>query len=142
MSRQSSLTKLIFLSVLIAVGFLNIVLSCALFNNWIPILVVIIFLIAPIPNALAQCISTSYDSNFLGDYDDDGSVESPFVEFCHFLTGCLVMSGTLLPLILFHCHLINGRSFALSLSGGFIIYLSIVLFSVGFKEDDSDGYDF
>ncbi|QPG75524.1 hypothetical protein FOA43_002879 [Brettanomyces nanus] len=142
MSRRSSLTKLIFLSILIAVGFLNIVLSCALYDNWLPLTVVAIFLAAPIPNSLAQCVSTSYDSNFLGDYDDDGSMGNPVVDFCHFLTGFLVLGGTFLPLVLYHCHLIKIGSLALSLTGGFIIYISIALFTMGFKDDDNDGYDF
>lgn len=140
MSRQSSLGKLIFLSLLIAVGFLNLVLSCALYNNWLPVLVVVMFLIAPFPNMMAKCASRSYNSNFLGDYDDGDSFESPFVEFCHFLTGFLVVGGTCLPIVFYHCHLINGYSFSLSLTGGFVIYLSIVLFSLGFKENESDDY--
>ncbi len=142
MTRKSSLIKLIFLSVLIAVGFLNIVLSCALFNNWLPILVVVIFLIAPLPNSIARCATSSYDSNFLGDFDDDGEIDNPVVQFCHFLTGLLVVSGTCLPLALYHCNLITGHSFSLSLTGGFLIYLSIVLFSVGFKDEENDDYDF
>lgn len=141
MSRQSSLSRLIFLSVLIALGVLNIVLSCALFNNWLPILVLIVFLIAPLPNALAQYATSTYDSNFLGDYDSD-EAESPFVEFCHFLTGLFVISGTCLPIVMYHTSLITGSALSLSLTGGFLIYLSIVLFMVGFKDDDDNGYDF
>ncbi|ODV86804.1 hypothetical protein CANARDRAFT_6372 [[Candida] arabinofermentans NRRL YB-2248] len=141
MYKLNSLTKLIFLSILIAIGFLNIVLSCALFQNWLPLFVVGIFLLAPIPNSISQTISNSYESDFLSDSSTDSF--SPIKEFLKFMTGFLVFSGSLLPVVLYHSHLICFWSLVLSLSGGFIIYLSIVLFSVSFKNDDDyDDYDF
>ncbi|GME98130.1 unnamed protein product [Ambrosiozyma monospora] len=138
MIRLNSLTKLIFLSILIAVGFLNIVLSCALFNNWLPLNVVAIFLIAPLPNSLLHSLQSSYETDFFS----DGGDQPPIADFLQFLTGFLVISGSCLPVVFYHCGLINHWSLALSLTGGFLIYLSIVLFGISFKEDDSDGYDF
>lgn len=48
----SPLSKIIALSTVLAAGFILIILSCALFNNWVPLTVVGLFLLAPIPNGL------------------------------------------------------------------------------------------
>ncbi|KAG7763556.1 hypothetical protein KL946_003657 [Ogataea haglerorum] len=137
MFKLNPLSKLIFLSILIAIGFLNIVLSCALYDNWLPLIDVAIFLIAPLPNALGQSLSSAYEADFLSDSHE----EMPIKEFFKFITGFFVISGIIFPIILFHCHLITHWSLILSVVGGFIIYLSIVLFIVGFKEEP-DEYDF
>ncbi|KAH3663983.1 hypothetical protein OGAPHI_004697 [Ogataea philodendri] len=137
MFKLNPLSKLIFLSILIAIGFLNIILSCALFDNWLPLIDVGIFLIAPLPNALAQSLSSAYEADFLSDSNPEAAVK----EFLEYLTGFLVISGLIFPVVLFHNHLISHWSLVLSISGGFIIYLSIVLFIVGFKEE-ADDYDF
>lgn len=73
--------------------------------------------------------------------DEDGG--SNFAAFMKFLTGMLVSSGTFLPIVLWRCEIIPWGSFLLSLSGGFFIYISFVLFGMGFKSyDAADDYDF
>lgn len=52
MMNISPLYKIIALSTVLAAGFILIILSCALFNNWIPLTVVGLFLLAPIPNGI------------------------------------------------------------------------------------------
>lgn len=51
---HSNFTAIILLSFVLAIGFLLVILSCALFNNWLPILVALTFVLAPLPNALAS----------------------------------------------------------------------------------------
>lgn len=145
MAKTSPLTILFFLSLLLAVGFLNIVLSCALFNTYYPLYVILVFLIAPIPNAIASCLSgsSSYYGGYggYGDLDTDDPV-SNFESFMKFITGMLVSSGTFLPIVLWRNNIIPRGSFLLSLSGGFLVYLSFVLFGMGFQTQDDDDYDF
>lgn len=59
-----------------------------------------------------------------------------------FFTGMLVTSGLCLPLVLYHCQLINHYSCIMSTVGGLIIYSSIVVFTWFFNnntEDEEDG---
>lgn len=145
MTKTSPLTILFSLSLLLAIGFLNIVLSCALFNTYYPLYVILIFLIAPIPNAIASCVmnSSSYYGGYggYGDLDDDYP-GSNFGSFMKFITGMLVSSGTFLPIVLWRNNIIPRGSFLLSLSGGFLVYSSFVLFGMGFQTQDDDNYDF
>lgn len=141
MATTSALSTLLLLSFLLALGFLNIVLSCALYDTYQPLWVIFVFLMAPIPNSLANCAGPSYSSSYYGDMDEDPG--SNFAAFMKFLTGMLVSSGTFLPIVLWRCEIIPWGSFLLSLSGGFFIYISFVLFGMGFKSyDAADDYDF
>jgi hypothetical protein len=47
---------IIALSVLLASGILSVILSCALDANWIPLAVVLFYLLAPLPNAVCTRI--------------------------------------------------------------------------------------
>lgn len=142
MAKTSPLTTLFSLSLLLALGFFNIVLSCALYNTYYPLFVILVFLLAPIPNSIAGCISNS--SSYYGGYGDmDGSDPvSNFEAFMKFLTAMLVSSGTFFPIVLWHNNIIPRGSFLLSLTGGFLVYLSFVLFGMGFQTSDEDNYDF
>lgn len=142
MPKTSPLTILFALSLLLALGFLNIVLSCALFDTYYPLYVILVFIMAPIPNAIAGCVVNS--SQYYGSYADlDGSdPASNFESLMKFLTGMLVSSGTFLPIVLWRCNIIPRGSFLLSLSGGFLVYLSFVLFGIGLRSDEDDNFDF
>lgn len=145
MPQISPLTKLFGLSLILALGFLNIVLSCALYNTYYPLWVIFIFLIAPIPNSMTSCIMNSsnygYDYNYSGGFESNDPI-STFDGTMKFFTGMLVSSGSFLPLVLWNCNLIVTGSALLSLSGGALVYLSFLLFGLGFKSDHDDNYDF
>lgn len=120
--KVSPLTKIISLSGFLALGFLLVILSCALFHNYYPLYDILIFMIAPIPNALFS--KTSYGgSDFMSESSESGS------DLGHFLTGMFVTSGIALPFVFFHCNLIGSVSCAMSMLGGLIIYSSVVIFS-------------
>lgn len=142
MIKTSPLTTLFSLSLLLALGFFNIVLSFALYETYYPLFVIGIFLLAPIPNSIAGCVSNSlsYYSSY-GDVDDSDPINS-FESLMKFITGILVSSGTFLPIVLWNNNIIPRGSFILSLTGGFLVYLSIVLFGIGFQSTDEDNYDF
>ncbi|KAG1753482.1 vacuolar protein sorting 55 protein [Suillus lakei] len=60
----AGLKTVILLSFVLAVGFLLIILSCALWANWLPLLVALTFVLAPLPNALfAHCGGDEFSSN-------------------------------------------------------------------------------
>ncbi|CDO53288.1 hypothetical protein DV451_004369 [Geotrichum candidum] len=124
----SPLAKIITLASTLALGFILIILSCALYNNWVPLTVVGIFLLAPVPNALCG----KWDGN-----DDFMSETSTAVlDFGRFFTGFLVFSGIALPIVLAHNSIIGISAMAMSLVGGFIIYGTIVTFSAFFHQSE------
>ncbi|CAK9436285.1 uncharacterized protein LODBEIA_P08430 [Lodderomyces beijingensis] len=144
---MNPLNKIIFLSAFLASGFLLILLSCALFNNYKPLWVILIFLAAPLPNIIANSIESSRDYNFLtfNDYgNSNDSNSSPLQEFCKFVTGVLIISGIALPLSLYHCGLIELGSFIMSASGGLIVYGDIIIFIWFFSSEveESDEFNF
>ncbi|CCF60052.1 hypothetical protein KAFR_0I02730 [Kazachstania africana CBS 2517] len=128
--KVSPLTKIISLSGFLALGFLLVILSCALFHNYYPLFDILLFLVAPLPNSLFGSGSTAYStSDFMTDSTHAGQ------DFAHFLTGTFVTSGITLPLILYHCQYITSVSCAMSILGGLIIYSSIVIFSWFFNSN-------
>lgn len=135
--KVSPLTKIICLSGVLALGFLLIILSCALFHNYYPLFDVLVFLLAPLPNALlGRSDGFSSHGEFLNESGRNGE------DFGHFMTGILVSSGVLLPVVFHHARLINYESAIMTLSGGLIIYLCIVVFTWFFNgslesEDDN-----
>jgi hypothetical protein len=69
----------------LAIGFLLVILSAALWHNFLPLIVVATYIIAPLPNWIcSQC----------GNPDDFiESSGSAVVDFGRFLTGFLVLMG-------------------------------------------------
>lgn len=133
--RVSPLTKIISLSGFLALGFLLVILSCALFHNYYPLYDILVFLLAPIPNSLFGKRNYS-SSDFMSDSSSGGH------DLGNFLTGMLVTSGIVLPFVFYHSNLIGSVSCIMSMMGGLIIYSSIVIFSwffhAGFEEDDDN----
>ncbi|CAI4045033.1 hypothetical protein SUVZ_10G2290 [Saccharomyces uvarum] len=127
--KVSPLTKIISLSGFLALGFLLVILSCALFHNYYPLFDILIFLLAPIPNTLFSTGNQYHTSDFMSDSSNTGQ------DLAHFLTGMLVTSGVALPVVFYHCQLIGHLSCIMCMTGGLIIYSSIVIFKWFFKKD-------
>lgn len=70
---------------MLAIGFLLVILSSALFSNYLPLLVVATYVIAPVPNWL--CGKAQNNDDFM----DSGS--NNIVELGRFITGFLVVMG-------------------------------------------------
>ncbi|ODQ77809.1 hypothetical protein BABINDRAFT_9796 [Babjeviella inositovora NRRL Y-12698] len=132
---NNSLNKIVLLSGTLAAGFLLIILSCAIYSNWKPLIDVAIFLIAPLPNAMCGS-GNSYDDLLSG-----GNANS-LAEFGQYVTGFLVVSGLALPLVLYHSHLIEFYAMLMSTAGGLIIYASIITFGMFFQEEEDDYMEF
>lgn len=70
---------------ILAIGFLLVILSAALFKNYLTLLVVATYVIAPVPNWICGK-AQSHD-----DFMDSGS--NSIVELGRFITGFLVVMG-------------------------------------------------
>ncbi len=128
----------ILLSFVLAVGFLMIILSCALWSNWLPLLVggstfplpspylriplllpannscirtALTFVLAPLPNALfSHCGADDFSTDY-------GEGSSP-VDLGRFITAFIVVTGFSLPLVLAHSEIIKSGASIMSLIGG------------------------
>ncbi|KAJ3732190.1 vacuolar protein sorting 55 protein [Lentinula guzmanii] len=107
---QKPLVAVILLSFVLAVGFLLIILSCALWQNWLPLLVAITFVIAPLPNAL---FSHCGADDFSGSFEPTGPVD-----LGRFLTSLIVVTGFAFPIVLAHSGVINTSACVMSIVGG------------------------
>ena len=111
----------------LAIGFLLVILSSALYTNYLPLLVVATYVIAPLPNWI--CSRLSNPDDFME------SSSSAVIDFGRFMTGFLVVMGVALPVLLAHCNLIVPPAMIMSIIGGLLIYGTIISFTMFFQEE-------
>jgi len=126
---MAGLKTVILLSFVLAVGFLLLILSCALFHNWLPLVVALSFILAPLPNALAG--SCARASEFSPEYD----TTSPILDFGRFMTSCIAVTGFALPIALAHAQVIHPAASVMSIIGGGLVYGTITAYSAVFTEE-------
>ena len=126
------LAAVVFLAFVLALGFLLVILSCALWGNWLPILVALTFVLAPLPNSVCSRCARA----------DDLSPEynSAYVDFGRFLTGMLVATGFALPVVLAHSALIQPAACWMSIGGGVLVYGTILVYSGWFGQSNDDEF--
>jgi hypothetical protein len=83
--RTCRLLRILISVQILAIGFLLVILSSALWNNYYPLLVVATYVVAPVPNWLCGRAATHDD--FME------SSGNGIVDFGRFLTGFLVVMG-------------------------------------------------
>ncbi|EEP78204.1 conserved hypothetical protein [Uncinocarpus reesii 1704] len=122
------LKTIISLSFVLAIGFLLVILSAALWHNYLPLLVVATYVIAPLPNWICgRCANP------------DDFMEAPgsgVVDFGRWLTGFFVVMGIALPALLAHSGAIQVPAMVMSVIGGLLIYGTIISFSMFFQEQE------
>jgi len=124
----AGLKTIIALSFVLAIGFLLVILSCALWTQYLPLLVVATYVLAPVPNWIcARCANPD-------DFGADSSVNA-ILDFGKFCTGFLVVMGVALPVVLAHSQIINYAAMAMSIVGGLLIYGTIISFGMFFQEE-------
>lgn len=130
---------------MLAIGFLLVILSAALFHNFLTLLVVATYVLAPVPNWIAgRCANPD-------DFIESNS--SAWLDLGRFATGFLVVMGigtshlhdlpqqadnvlcAALPVLLAHCALIQIPAMVMSIIGGLLIYGTIISFSQFFQEE-------
>ncbi|EHY56598.1 Vacuolar protein sorting-associated protein 55 [Exophiala dermatitidis] len=123
----AGLKTIIALSFVLAIGFLLVILSAALFHNFLTLLVVATYVLAPVPNWIAgRCANPD-------DFIESNS--SAWLDLGRFATGFLVVMGIALPVLLAHCALIQIPAMVMSIIGGLLIYGTIISFSQFFQEE-------
>ncbi|KAI6866251.1 hypothetical protein KC316_g19154 [Hortaea werneckii] len=125
---MAGLKTIILLSFILAIGFLLVILSSALFKDYLTLLVVATYVVAPIPNWI--CGKAQNQDDFM----DSGS--NGVVELGRFMTGFLVVMGIALPIVLAHCDQIRVESMVMSIVGGLLIYGTIISFGMFFAEQE------
>ncbi|KAI1003845.1 hypothetical protein K3495_g4368 [Podosphaera aphanis] len=124
----AGLKTIISLSFVLAIGFLLVILSCALFHQYLPLLVVATYVLAPLPNWL--CGRCANPDDFIS--DRSGNAVLDLGKFC---TGFLVLMGVALPALLAHSDIIKWYAAIMSMVGGVLIYGTIITFGMFFQED-------
>jgi len=128
----ASIRTVVFLAMVLAVGFLMIILSCVLWGNWLPLLVALTFVLAPLPNALfSHCGSDEFAANY------DGASSGP-VDLGRFITAMIVTSGFALPIVLAHAQIIHNTACVMSILGGGLVYGTILAYSAAFNQEESE----
>ncbi|CAI0642717.1 Vacuolar protein sorting-associated protein 55 [Colletotrichum fructicola] len=128
----AGLKTIIALSFVLAVGFLLVILSCALWKVYYPLLVVATYVLAPIPNWV--CSRCANPDDFV---ESSGAAVLDLGRFC---TGFLVVMGIVtvsaaLPIVLAHSDLIQIEAMFMSIIGGLLIYGTIISFGMFFQEE-------
>jgi len=138
MAQVPGVVALIGLAALLSVGILLVILSCTNLNEnkFLPLLVILTYFIAPIPNFVAKRLS----GGSKGDFEEEEEV-STTKEYGNFLTGILFVTGIAIPLVLLHSDMINVMSTILSLIGGLMIFCSFLIYTKLFLANnrESDG---
>ncbi|KAG7289029.1 hypothetical protein NEMBOFW57_005390 [Staphylotrichum longicolle] len=123
----AGLKTIIALSFVLAVGFLLVILSCALWHSYYPLLVVATYVLAPVPNWI--CSHCANPDDFV---ESSGAAVLDLGRFC---TGFLVVMGIALPVLLAHSNLITIPAMVMSVIGGLLIYGTIISFTMFFQEE-------
>ncbi|KAF2836889.1 vacuolar protein sorting 55 superfamily protein [Patellaria atrata CBS 101060] len=124
---MAGLKTIIALSFVLAIGFLLVILSCALWHQYLPLLVVATYVVAPLPNWV--CSRAANNDDFME------SSSNGVVDFGRFMTGFLVVMGIALPVLFAHCGLITAPAMVMSVLGGLLIYATIISFTMFFQEE-------
>lgn len=128
-------TKIIGLASVLALGFLFVVLAGAIYGNWFPIVVAIIFAVSYLPVIVTTTIQSS------GFYDDLMNESTNHTkDFARFLSSFLTVSAVGIPLVLCHSHILTKAATVLTEIGGVLIFGTVVVFT-SFFEDPTDEVD-
>ncbi|KAK8650284.1 hypothetical protein V6N13_139929 [Hibiscus sabdariffa] len=122
--------KLALLAILVSGGIVLQILACALYNNWWPMLTVIMYVLLPMPLLFFM----GSDASLLSESDNG------WVNATKFLTGASAVGSIAIPVILKHAGIIGWGALAMELSSYFIFVVAIMC-CIRMNEDD-DSYSF
>ncbi|XP_012084363.1 vacuolar protein sorting-associated protein 55 homolog isoform X2 [Jatropha curcas] len=121
--------KLACLAILVSGGIVLQILACALYNNWWPMLSVIMYVLLPMPLLF---FAGSDSSSLISESDNS------WVNATKFLTGASVVGSIAIPVILKHAGVIGWGALAMELSSFFVFVIAIMCY-IGMN-DDGGGY--
>ncbi|KAK6119726.1 hypothetical protein DH2020_046545 [Rehmannia glutinosa] len=118
--------KLAMLAMLVSGGIVLQILACALYNNWWPMLTVLMYVLLPMPLIFFAGSDTSslYSESISG-----------WIDATKFLTGASAVGSIAIPVILKHAGVIGWGALAMELSSYFIFVMAILCY-LGTHEDD------
>ncbi|KAJ7952641.1 vacuolar protein sorting-associated protein 55-like [Quillaja saponaria] len=122
--------KLVFLAILVSGGIVLQILACALYNNWWPMLTVIMYVLLPMPLLF---FAGSDSSSLLSESEDN------WVNATKFLTGASAVGSIAIPSILKHAGVIGWGALAMELASFFILVLAIMCY---IQMNDENDYSF
>jgi hypothetical protein len=125
---MAGMITIITLAFMLATAILLVILSCALDNNWLPLLVVLTYVLAPIPNRIAKAMSQR----------DYGEIHGGNLEIGYFFTSIFITTGFGIPLVLNHAEVITNHAMIMSIIGGLLIYSTILGYMFFFTEQVED----
>ncbi|KAI9100665.1 vacuolar protein sorting 55 [Phlyctochytrium arcticum] len=117
---MAGMKTIISLAFLLAIGILFVILSCAQYGSWLPLLVILVFVLAPLPNLICGRVDGG------GDIWSDGGDRRGIAETGTFITSFLVISGFGIPMVLAHAGKIQEMAMAMSVTGGLMVYGTIL----------------
>ncbi|XP_031097118.1 vacuolar protein sorting-associated protein 55 homolog [Ipomoea triloba] len=121
--------KLAALAILVSGGIVLQILACALYNNWWPMLTVIMYVLLPMP----LLFFAGSDTSSLFSESSNG-----WIDAAKFLTGVSTVGSIAIPVILKHSGIIGWGAMAMELSSFLVFVLAIMCFIQ--TSDDDDGY--
>ncbi|KAK4415412.1 Vacuolar protein sorting-associated protein 55 [Sesamum alatum] len=120
--------KLAMLAILVSGGIVLQILACALYNNWWPMLTVLMYVLLPMPLIFfAGCDAASlYSESTRG-----------WMDATKFLTGASAVGSIAIPVILKHAGIIGWGALAMELSSFIVFVIAILCYLV---KNEDDGY--
>ncbi|XP_062146632.1 vacuolar protein sorting-associated protein 55 homolog [Alnus glutinosa] len=119
--------KLAFLAILVSGGVVLQILACALYDNWWPMLTVLMYVLLPMP--LLFFAGSNSSSLF-------SESENGWVNATKFLTGASTVGSIAIPAVLKHAGVIGWGALAMEFSSFFIFVLAIICYIGMNSEDD------
>ncbi|XP_022155500.1 vacuolar protein sorting-associated protein 55 homolog [Momordica charantia] len=123
-----SMGKVAFLAILVSGGIVMQILACALYNNWWPMLSVIMYVLLPMP----LLFFGGSDSSSLYTESNDS-----WINATKFLTGASTIGSIAIPIILKHAGIIGWGALAMDLSSFLVFVIAILCFLWMNEDDDS-----
>ncbi|KAI3932060.1 hypothetical protein MKW92_008696 [Papaver armeniacum] len=135
--------KLAMLAILVSAGIVLQILACALYNNWWPMLTMIMYVLLPMP----LIFFLGSDTSSLLNSSERGSPSyyyfllaseislSSWVGAAKFLTGFSLVGSIAIPTILKHADVIGWGAWAMVLSS-FFIFISAILCTIQMNNED------
>jgi len=111
-----------------SIGMTLVILACALpkSNSWWPFIVVVCYLLAPLPTMLVKRYN---------EYSGSGNAN---MDLAVFITMGIVVSSFGLPIIMARVNTITMLACVLTLFGNIVVFLTFIGFFLTFYQEDSD----
>ncbi|KAK1262155.1 hypothetical protein QJS04_geneDACA008745 [Acorus gramineus] len=111
--------KLALLAIFVSAGIVLQILACAVYNNWWPMLTVLMYVMLPMPLMFFIGSDTSSLMSSGGD---------SWVDATKFMTGASAVGSIAIPAILKHADVICWGALAMELSSFFVFVLAIIFY--------------